>query len=465
MEKTNENDKDNKEENENENKNELNKENKIEINKENENENKNELNKENKIENKEENENKNELNKENKIETNKENQNETNKENEEKDYMYISKSELIQGIANHLQYIIKGKGISDIIKRRYNDFYQLRAKLLLNWPGIYIPNIPNKKKVSELNAKKILFRIKALNTFLYNISKIPYLFESEEMKCFQNVNEDFNKVCEKIPKLNEAQILENYKKSFTDYNDNFDFVKGKENINSFNLFLNKIKNNLNSMKNSIDEISEKRNEDMINYLNLNKFFIVYDKNCILKYIDDKNEEKLIFNNNKNEKIKNGFEKLNELLKNPFDKVYLWIYNEKKDVDAMIEAINSINNLELNYNKLKQKNDNIENDIKKIENGSGFSFKGLFKKKDELLNELKQEKNKNDNNLNIINEIIKISSFVMNNKINDFKNQKIKNYFEIVKVFAQNQIENNNKLNELFNEVKNLLIEIKESIKK
>ena len=54
---------------------------------------------------------------------------------------------------------------------------------------------------------------------------------------------------------------------------------------------------------------------------------------------------------------------------------------------------------------------------------------------------------------------------MNNKINDFKNQKIKNYFEIVKVFAQNQIENNNKLNELFNEVKNLLIEIKESIKK
>ena len=108
-------------------------------------------------------------------------------------------------------------------------------------------------------------------------------------------------------------------------------------------------------------------------------FIVYDKNCILKYIDDNNEEKLIFN--KNEKIKNGFEKLNELLKNPYHKVYIWIYDEKKDVDAMIEAINIINNLELNYNKLKQKNDIIDNDIKKIENGqSGFSFKGLFKKK-------------------------------------------------------------------------------------
>ncbi len=406
------------------------------------------------------NENKNELNKENTNENNNENQKESNKENEEKECMYISKSELIQGIANHLQYIIKGKGISDVVKRRYNDFHQLRSKLILNWPGIYIPNIPSKKKVSELKGKKILLRIRALNTFLYNISKINYLSESEEIKCFQNLNEDFNKAIEKIPKLNEVQILEKYKKIFTDYNDNFDFIKGKENINSFNLFLNKIKNNLNSMKIRIDEISEKRNEDIINYLSLNNLFLVYDKNCILKYIDDKNEEKLIFNNNKNEKIKNGFEKLNELLKNPFDKVFIWIYDEKKDIEAIIEAINIINNLELNYNKLKQKNDTIENDIRKIETGSGFSIKGLFKKKDELLNDIKQEKEKNDNNLKTLNEIIKITSFVMNNKINEFKNQKIKNYFEIVKVFAQNQIENNNKLNELFNEVKNILIEVK-----
>ena len=78
----------------------------------------------------------------------------------------------------------------------------------------------------------------------------------------------------------------------------------------------------------------------------------------------------------------------------------------------------------------------------------------------MLNDIKQEKEKNDNNLKTLNEIIKITSFVMNNKINEFKNQKIKNYFEIVKVFAQNQIENNNKLNELFNEVKNILIEVK-----
>ena len=53
---------------------------------------------------------------------------------------------------------------------------------------------------------------------------------------------------------------------------------------------------------------------------------------------------------------------------------------------------------------------------------------------------------------------------MNKKITEFKKEKIKNYFEIVKIFAKKQIENNNKLNELFNEIKNILIEIKEKHK-
>ena len=33
------------------------------------------------------------------------------------------------------------------IKRRYNDFHELRAKLVENWPGIFIPPLPEKKSV------------------------------------------------------------------------------------------------------------------------------------------------------------------------------------------------------------------------------------------------------------------------------------------------------------------------------
>ena len=32
-------------------------------------------------------------------------------------------------------------------KRRYNDFHELRSKLVENWPGIFIPPLPEKKSV------------------------------------------------------------------------------------------------------------------------------------------------------------------------------------------------------------------------------------------------------------------------------------------------------------------------------
>jgi hypothetical protein len=36
-------------------------------------------------------------------------------------------------------------------KRRYNDFHELRSKLVENWPGIFIPPLPEKKTVVRKN--------------------------------------------------------------------------------------------------------------------------------------------------------------------------------------------------------------------------------------------------------------------------------------------------------------------------
>jgi hypothetical protein len=48
---------------------------------------------------------------------------------------------------SHVVYMVKGfdkNGPFDI-KRRYSDFFELRKKLLENWPGIFIPAVPEKK--------------------------------------------------------------------------------------------------------------------------------------------------------------------------------------------------------------------------------------------------------------------------------------------------------------------------------
>ena len=379
----------------------------------------------------------------------------------EKKGMYISKSEVLLGLANHLQFSISGKDIPQGIKRRYNDFLQLREKLIENWPGVYIPNIPSKKKVGELNRKTVLLRIRALNVFLSNISKIPFLSQSEEIKSFQTLTDDFGKAIEKMPKSSFVEILEKYKNAFPTYNVNYDFNQGKEKINLFNSFLKKIKNNLSTFKKAVDISVDKRKEDILQYFEITHNLISYEKTNIMKYIDDY-YDKLIFNNEKNSKLKEKFEKINEYLNNPFENVYNWLYDEEKDVQAMIEAINGINTLEMNYNKLKQKDESIENDIKKLESGQQGFIKNIFKKKEESLSELNQEKNKNANSIKNLNEIIKIVTYEMENKISEFKIEKINNYVKMIKEFANNKIQSNKKLNELFIEMKDLLEQAKQN---
>ena len=392
---------------------------------------------------------------------NKDYQNNDEENVNEKKGMYISKSELLLGLANHLQFSISGKDIPQGIKRRYNDFLQLREKLIENWPGVYIPHIPSKKKVGELNRKTVLLRIRALNVFLSNISKIPYLSQSEEIKSFQTLTDDFGKAIEKMPKSSFVEILEKYKNAFPTYNVNYDFNQGKEKINLFDSFLKKIKNNLSTFKKAVDITIDKRKEDILQYFEITHNIISYEKTNIMKYIDDY-YNKLIFNNEKNSKLKEKLEKINEYLNNPFENVYNWLYDEEKDIQAMIEAINGINILEMNYNKLKQKDESIENDIKKLESGQQGFIKNIFKKKEESLSELNQEKNKNANSIKNLNEIIKIVTYEMENKISEFKIEKTNNYVKMIKEFANNKIQSNKKLNELFIEMKDLLEQAKQN---
>ena len=392
---------------------------------------------------------------------NKDYQNNDEENVNEKKGMYISKSELLLGLANHLQFSISGKDIPQGIKRRYNDFLQLREKLIENWPGVYIPHIPSKKKVGELNRKTVLLRIRALNVFLSNISKIPYLSQSEEIKSFQTLTDDFGKAIEKMPKSSFVEILEKYKNAFPTYNVNYDFNQGKEKINVFDSFLKKIKNNLSTFKKAVDITIDKRKEDILQYFEITHNIISYEKTNIMKYIDDY-YDKLIFNNEKNSKLKEKLEKINEYLNNPFENVYNWLYDEEKDIQAMIEAINGINILEMNYNKLKQKDESIENDIKKLESGQQGFIKNIFKKKEESLSELNQEKNKNANSIKNLNEIIKIVTYEMENKISEFKIEKTNNYVKMIKEFANNKIQSNKKLNELFIEMKDLLEQAKQN---
>ena len=57
------------------------------------------------------------------------------------------------GIIKHVQYTIKGTdSLGEInIMRRYKDFTYLRKILVSNWPGCFVPQIPQKQTIVLYN--------------------------------------------------------------------------------------------------------------------------------------------------------------------------------------------------------------------------------------------------------------------------------------------------------------------------
>jgi hypothetical protein len=51
-----------------------------------------------------------------------------------------------EGVKGYTSYTLKGGRVPEPLSRRYRDFDALRKKLVERWPGIFIPNIPHKKK-------------------------------------------------------------------------------------------------------------------------------------------------------------------------------------------------------------------------------------------------------------------------------------------------------------------------------
>lgn len=126
-------------------------------------------------------------------------------------------------ITSFVSYSLKGKIITDILVRRYRDFDALRTKLMENWPGLYIPNIPHKQALGANNKEVIDMRMEQINKFLFKLSKIPYLFKSEELSRFLKNSPDTQKSINCMPNQSYGEILLKYQKIFTDFNEVSDF--------------------------------------------------------------------------------------------------------------------------------------------------------------------------------------------------------------------------------------------------
>ena len=371
--------------------------------------------------------------------------------------MYIDLPVIGEGVRKFVEYSLMGTDIQETLKRRYSDFFALHEKLLERWPGIYVPNIPPKVAIGNLDADIIAYRIRLLNRFCLELSNFKYLYESEECKLFQSNTPDIAKVIEKLPKLSYKQMLDNYKMAFPDYNESYDILVGKGKINEFLAFMKKTLINLKNFHETISKTVEKRESEIEKYIELIKNLKEYESNNILSYSNK--EEKLVFANSNNNSISEKIDKLKDLLLNPYVILEIWIEEEKLDIEAMITVIGNLNKLQENLDKLNQKNDSLDLELKKTESGQPSFFKKLFKKKEEIITDISKEKENTEENIQNLSDLIKIATYALENYIQQFRQDKVDNYFRHLKIFILLQRKNDKNITGLWADVKQSLSQV------
>ena len=361
-------------------------------------------------------------------------------------------------IGSYIAYTLDGTDVTEKLPRRYSDFFSLYEKLVQRWPGIYVPRIPPKKITGNLDPNMIKTRMRLLNRFCLNLSNIEYLYKAEETNIFRNSIPDVANAINKLPELSLKDILARMKEAFPEYNENYDIIVGKTKFKEFEIFLKKCQKSIEDFIKCVEAASEKREMDKKKYDELINGFCNYEKENMVIYADQ-NDNSLIFKNPLNSALSEKVEALKKEMVNPFVAFRDWLQEETLDVEAMQLALKQLNQLLETEEKLKAKNIDLGQDLQKAEQGQVNIFKSIFKKKEEIQEQIKREKEETEQKITDIQEIIKIVGDNMENQIEVFKNDKTQNYYKYLKMFAIMQRESNRIIRELWNLVKNALNDI------
>ena len=196
-------------------------------------------------------------------------------------------------------------------------------------------------------------------------------------------------------------------------------------------------------------ISNKK-EEIEDYSVLIQSLEEYEKATLMEYTDE-DEKKLIFMDTTNSEIKEKVENLKEQLSNPYVDLYEWLEDEEIEIEAMLEALVGFDNMVATYEKLTQKSDTIDQNLKNIQFGQK-DFASFFKNKEKAQAELEASKKKTEEDIGTLHNIIKLAAFNMECFLEYFKNDKLSDYYKHLKVFSTLQKQNDLVLNELWDTV-------------
>ena len=333
-----------------------------------------------------------------------------------------------EGVSGYTSYTLQGSKMPEPLSRRYRDFDALRKKLVERWPGVFIPNIPHKKTMGNTDKEIVGLRIEMINRFLKKLSKIDYLFNSDEMELFLQNSNNVPKTLDNIKEDTFEELLKKYSSTFTDYDDNFDTSTGKSAQDEFAKKLNENYPRLRAFRAFIAQEKERFKEVQKNYLAVISDLSIYEKEIISTFVNS-DENKLVFFNMKNIDLCKNISNAQEKVINPYDRLYQAITEDYLDTEAMQESLESLKGLQDTYNKLTKNLTSTNIQLNDLQAGKS-SIKSMlsFKGKEENISGLMMKKEKLEKDIDNLGQVIKIATFNMQNQMKNFKNVSLQNYY-------------------------------------
>ena len=334
----------------------------------------------------------------------------------------------VSGFKTYTTYTVSCSHSSELKCLRYRDFDLLHQKLQTNWPGIYIPNIPPKKIVGNMDASFITMRCYLLNIFVGKLLHFDFLFNSNEVKTFINNTDALSS----IKKESYEQILSKYKSidAITDTEFNEENPNLKLAREFMNTVLVKTQTSVKSFKEIIMNLVDKKRQEYGNILCMIDFFDEYEK---------KND--INTSNTFNKTVEKH--KLIELIKhhtNPYDDLVKWVSEEEIEVEALIEGIKSLlDMLDIRKDLLNKKN-LLELEIEDVKENKYLSYFS-FKSPKEKLIDLEEKKGGLEVEVKSIEMIINIAAAQMALSIERFKKDNLVLYIKTLEQFANKNTEN------------------------
>lgn len=122
----------------------------------------------------------------------------------------------------------------------------------------------------------------------------------------------------------------------------------------------------------------------------------------------------------------------------------WLEEEELDIEAMSEALLSLDELIKKFESCCDKDEKVNKDIQMIQFGRS-RVKQLFTRSE---NGLEEKKKNNEKDIAILYQIIKLASFQMECYLATYKTDKIQEYYKTLKAFltdSHHNLDENKKL--------------------